>query len=115
MGADFIQKAAKGFKRRWDRGRLQLATADLFTREPSCAARTIAGDIVGDVLFEPGERLTVELSGHGLLGRRGLTPVLRFDDPPGEILRAVQDSCGVATGRIEQVHEVARVAEVSIC
>lgn len=115
MGADFIRKAAKGFKRAWDHGRLRLATADLFTRAPSCGGRTIAGEIVGDSPVEPGQWLTVERSGEGLLGRRGLAPILRFDHPPSDVLRAVDASCGVATGRIEQVHGVARVAEVSLC
>lgn len=115
MGADFIQKAARAFKRTWDRGRVQLATADLFTREPNSVARTIAGDIVDDARLDEGERLTVELNDQGLVGRRGLRQVLRFDDPPDEILRAVQASCGVALGRVEHVHEVAHVAEVSLC
>ncbi len=40
MGAEFIEKAAPSFKKAWDRARVKLATADMFTRVPDCAART---------------------------------------------------------------------------
>ena len=115
MGTEFIEKAAPACKRAWDRGRVRLATADLFTRETSCAARTIAGDIVADAEVKVGEGFTVEAEGVGLVARRGLTEVVRFNNPPADVVRAIQESSGVAKGRVEQVHELARVAEVSLC
>ena len=45
MGADFIEKATPSFKKSWDRARVTLGTADLFTRIPDCVARTAAADI----------------------------------------------------------------------
>lgn len=115
MGVDFIRKAAKSFTRSWDRGRVQLATADLFTREPLCSARTIAGEIVDGAVLMQGDRLTVELAADALVARRGLIEVLRFHEPPHEVLDALHASCGVASGRIEQIHRLAGVAEVSLC
>jgi hypothetical protein len=115
MGSDFIEKVAPACKKSWDRARLRLATAGLFTDEPSCAPRTIAGDIVGDEKVALGEGLTVETEGRRLVARRGLTEVVRFNNPPPEVMRAVEQSCGVASGRVEEVHELARVVEISLC
>jgi hypothetical protein len=117
VGSEFIQKAAPACKKAWDRGRVRLSTPGLFTHEPLKAARTIAGEIVGQAEVCAGDGLTVEpdAGGVGLVARRGLTEVLRFHRPPAAILQAVKESCGVASGRVEYVHDLAGVAEVSLC
>ena len=38
MGADFLERTKKAIKRSWDRERVALATSDLLTRGPDCAA-----------------------------------------------------------------------------
>ncbi|MFO1100368.1 MAG: hypothetical protein U1E81_19425 [Xanthobacteraceae bacterium] len=115
MGADFIEKATPTFKKSWDRARVALGTADLFTREPSCAARTAAAEIVGRAKLSIGDRVTVEPHGAGLVALRGNTEVARFTKPSAELVKAVNDSCGVAKGVVEQVHDLAGVAEISLC
>ena len=115
MGADFIAKAAPSFKKSWDKGRVRRATADLFTRLPECAARSAAGEIIGGAKFSVGDKVVVERAQKGLVGRRGLDEVLRIENPPAELMTAVESSCGVAKGTIEQVHEAAGVVEVSLC
>lgn len=115
MGVDFIERARKTFKRSWDRERVALATPDLLRREPACAGVTVAGDIAEGAEVEPGEKLTVELGARGLIGRRGLTEVVRMPGAPPEIVEAVRQAYGVAVGTVEQVHEPAGVAEISIC
>ena len=47
MGSDFIEKAAPSFKKSWDRGRVAVATANLFTKQPASLVRTVPADIVG--------------------------------------------------------------------
>lgn len=115
MGADFIEKATPTFKKSWDRARVALATADLFTREPSCAARTAAAEIVGSTRLHVGDHLTVEREGEGLVALRGNAAVARFTKPSADLVKAVADSCGVAKGVVEQVHDLAGVAEISLC
>jgi len=115
MGTDFIQKAAKSFEKSWDRGRVALGTANLFTQTPECAARTAAAEMLGNVSLKPGEHVTVEKSGTSLIARKGLTPVAQFNSPSADIVTAVEASCGIAKGTIEQVHELARVVEISLC
>jgi hypothetical protein len=115
MGADFIEKATPSFKKSWDRARVALATADLFTREPICAARSAAAEIVNCAKLRVGDRLTVEPQGETLVALRGNTEVARFTKPSAELVKAVNDSCGMAKGVVEQVHDLAGVAEISLC
>lgn len=115
MGADFVEKAAPTFKKSWDRARVALATADLFTREPNCAARTAVAELVGGAKLSVGDHLIVEADGSGLIALRGNTQVARFTNPSVELIKAVRDSCGVAKGTVEQVHDLAGIAEISLC
>jgi hypothetical protein len=81
MGADFIEKATPTFKKSWDRARIALATADLFTRAPSGAARLAAAEIIGNATLRVGDHLTVEAQDGGLVALRGNTEVARFTKP----------------------------------
>ncbi len=115
MGADFIEKATPSFKKSWDRARVVLGTADLFTRSPDCAARSAEADIIGDARLAIGDRLIVEAQEGSLIARRGNCDVARFTNPPPGLLQAVNASCGIAKGTVEQVHLFAGVAEISLC
>lgn len=115
MGADFVEKATPSFKKSWDRARIELATADLFTLTPKCASRTAVADVIGNAQLQTGERLTIETLDGALVARRGNRDVARFTNPAPELVQAVESSCGIAKGTVEQVHELAGVAEISLC
>lgn len=115
MGADFLERAAPTFRKSWDRARITLGTADLFTRNPECKARTAIADVLGDVRLDVGERVIVDLQGDTLMARRGNRGVARFANPAGDLLRAVRESCGIADGRIERIHRLSGVVEISLC
>ena len=115
VGADFVEKAIRSFKKSWDNGRVMLATADLLTQEPDCKARTFAADIERGWRPTTGENVTVEKEQTSLVVRKGHAEVARTDDPPPALLAAVEQSCGIAKGTVEVVHEVAGVAEISLC
>ena len=115
MGADFIEKATPSFKKSWDKSRVALATADLFTRTPERTRCTIAADIVGSVHLEVGEHLVVEVEAGMLVGRRGTTDVARVSNPSQPTIGAVVASCGIAKGTVEDVHAIAGVVEISLC
>jgi hypothetical protein len=91
------------------------ATADLLTKATSCAARTAVADIVEGQSLEVGEQITVEVENGKLVGRRGFTEVARFNSPPSNLFQAVEASCGIAKGTVEQIHHLAGVAEISLC
>ena len=115
MGSDFLERAKKTVRRSWDRERVALATSDLLTRQPDCAGRSAVGEIIGDAKLSPGEKLTVEKDAHGLIARRGLTEVVRFPNAPADIVRGIEESCGVGVGTVDQVHDPAGVVEITIC
>jgi hypothetical protein len=115
MGAEFIRRAAKTFVKRWDHGRKMLGTADLFTKEPDCAATSAPFDLAQNADLHVGETVTVEKEGEALVARHGLFEVARIVHPPSHLLQAVDRSCGIAKGTVENVHAVARVAEISLC
>jgi hypothetical protein len=115
MGSDFIEKVKHSFRKTLDRARADLATADLLTKTTSCAARTAVADILDGQTLEVGEQITVEVENGQLVGRRGNTEVVRFNAPPADLLQAVEASCGIAKGTVEPVHDLAGVAEISLC
>mgnify|MGYP000480614081 CR=1 FL=1 len=115
MGLEFIEKAAPGFRKSWDRAKTALATADLFTQAPGCAARTAAADILGNASLEAGQRLTVEARDGGLIARYGNSDVAKLSDPASELVEAVEASYGVAKGTVEQVYPIARIVDISLC
>lgn len=115
MGVEFLEKVSRSCKKSWDRSRVMLGTADLFKREPTCQGRTTAADIIGNSKLSKGDTLVVQKSGESLIARRGNTEVARIDKPQPDQLRAVEASCGVAKGTVEEVHDRARVVEITLC
>jgi len=115
MGLEFIRKAAKPFRRCWDDGRRILGTAGLFTEEPVAESRSAPFDLAPDALLNSGDVVVVESDGSSLIARQKLREVARTMNPPAELLHAVQQSCGIAKGIIDQVHTLSRVAEISVC
>jgi hypothetical protein len=115
MGADFLERVKKTIKRSWDRERVALATSNLLTRQPEAAGRSVVGEIVAGAKLTPGEKLTIEKDGNGLVARRGLTDLVRFHQVPRDVVRGIEESCGVGVGTIDQVHEAAGVVELTIC
>jgi len=68
-----------------------------------------------NVALAQGETVIVQLNGPNLIAMRGLSEVAYFTAPSPDIVSAVQQSCGVARGTVEQIHSIAGVVEISIC
>lgn len=115
MGSDFIEKATPSFKKSWDRHRVELETSDLFTQEPTCTMRTATAESIGEVQLKVGDNLIVEIRDGSLIAMQGNSPVAQFDAPPQEIVEAVENSCGIAKGRVDQVNNLSGVMEISLC
>jgi hypothetical protein len=94
---------------------VRLGTADLLTRRPEDGGCKAAFDIAGDATLREGEQLSVESEGSSLVARRGQTVVARKDNPLPADFASVKNSCGIAQGTVAQVHDPARVAEISLC
>lgn len=115
MGADFVEKATATFEKSWDNARTELATSNLFTKSPSSTVRTAAADILDATDLAPGMSLVVENSQGQLVGRLGTKTVAIVRNPPVELIKAIDESCGVAKGTIEEVHKLSHVVEISLC
>lgn len=115
MGLDFIEKAKRTLRTRWDRERVQLGTSDLLTRMPEHGGCRAAFEISGDARLREGDQLTIESEGSSLVARSGLTVVARKDDPSPGDFTAVKESCGIAKGTVAKVHDPAGVAEITLC
>jgi hypothetical protein len=85
MGIDFIRKAAPSFRKGLDRRRIELATPNLFTQEPTSAPRACAAQLRGDKPLAVGEKLGVRLDGQNVLATRGLELVAVFKSPTADL------------------------------
>jgi hypothetical protein len=115
MGLDFIRKAAASYRKGLDRRRIELATPTLFTQEPGCTPRAYAASLRGGKRLTVGEKVGVRLVEHQVTAFRGLDPVASFTSPPAELIDAIADSGGEAWGVVQQVHDAAQVAEITVC
>ncbi len=115
MGLDFIRKAARSFHKGLDRSRIELATPTLFTQEPAAAPRAYAATLRNGQTVTPGEKLGVRLDGGAVVVLRGLDPVATFDQPQPELVKALSASHGEACGVVQEVHDMARMAEIKVC
>ena len=115
MGIDFIRKAAPSFHKGLDRQRIELCTPGLFTQEPTSVSRTYAANVHNGQTLTSGEKLGVRLEGERVLAMRGLDHVATFDNPPGELVKALSLSHGEACGVVQKVHDIALTAEISVC
>jgi hypothetical protein len=115
MGADFLEKATPTFKKCWDKGRLDLVTDDLLTRLPTIKLRSFAAEMSASGSLKKGEKITVDKHGKALVATRGHTELARCEDSPAELLDAIEANCGMVQGTVDEVHELAGIAEISIC
>lgn len=115
MGVDFIRKAAKSFHKGLDRSRIDLRTPDLFTRLPDCEPRTYAATIRANRELRSGEDLCVRLEGDQVVARRGMDTIAQIDSLPADLVEALQQSYGEACGTVREVHEIADIAEITVC
>jgi hypothetical protein len=114
MGTDFLQRVGKTLKRSWDEGRAAIGTTDLTTREPACAGRSVAANIVSGVPMSPGDTVNAEMEGDALVFRRGLSVIARKANPPAEIAEAVTQHCNIRPGVVDQVHSMAGMVEITV-
>jgi hypothetical protein len=115
VGVDFIRKTARSFHKGLDKRRIELATPGLFTQQPVPAPRTYAAKLSSGEKLKPGEKLGVRLDGEQVLAVRGLDQVATFTSPSAELVQALSATHGEAAGVVQQIHDIARVAEISVC
>lgn len=115
MGVDFVRKCAKGFEKSWDRGKRELATPDLFRRDPSMAARTYCAIPTNGTGFGLGREFLARVVNDQICLYDGLSVVGALKDPPSSLATTIQqDGCGVAVAKVVHSHEFSGAADVLI-
>jgi hypothetical protein len=115
MGLDFLRTIARPFKKGLDRRRIELGTPDLFSRRLQMKPRSYAASVDRGQCLIPGESLSVCLAGDQVLAMRGLSPVARVNNPPGELIQALRESFGEGVALVQVFHDLAAIAEITIC
>lgn len=115
MGVDFIRKTADPFQKARDQALVELGTADLFSNQASCASRTYSAEMHEDVQLSSGDELVVRLKGGDVVGQKEAKDVATIDDPPAELLSALEESSGVALGHVEKTYDLSHTADVTLC
>lgn len=115
MGIDFIRKRARWFRKGLDKRRVELGTPGLFSRALESVPRSYVASVGTGESITLGEELCVCLKGDQLVALRGIRQVACFSAPPPELLNGLTASFGEACGKVEVVHEIASVVEISIC
>jgi len=114
MGVDFISTKTRTFKKGWDREAAALATPNLFRPQTSSDARQIQGDIVRGAKVTMGDALTIRLIDAGVVAYRHDAVVAEFASPPGEIVQALREGCGVASAKVEAIDALGGTVRVSL-
>jgi hypothetical protein len=115
MGIDFIRRAAPSYRKGLDRRRIELGTPDLFTRRVEGTPRAYAAAVQNGEQLSPGDKLCVCLKGEQVIALRGLSTVALVKNPPPDLMSALVKSFGEACGVVQIVHEMASMAEITIC
>lgn len=115
MGIEFVKKAAPSFRKGLDRMRVALATPTLFTQHPACTPQVYAANLLNGYSPLVGEKLGVRLDGERVLILRGIDAVGAFRSPTPELIDALRASHNEGCGLIHEVHDIACIAEVSLC
>jgi hypothetical protein len=115
MGLEFVRKAAPSYRKGLDRKRIELATPNLFTQNPICAPRAYAASLRTGVMLTAGEKLGIRLDDRQVVALRGLSPVAIFSAPSAELMEALKASYGEAYGVVQVVHDIAHMAEITVC
>jgi hypothetical protein len=113
MGVDFLQTAGKRIKVARDKDLIGLAEGDLFTRRLQRPAMHELLRLMPGKTLAPGDEVQIELNGDDVVAVVGETIVGEFDSPMPALVELLEQH-GIVGGRIDEVHEGARVADVEI-
>ena len=115
MGVDFIGRTGRTFEKHLDVARARLGTDDLFTRAPMEDRPSFPINAAESAKLQRGQELTVEVSGESLVFRDVLSIVATVQAPAQDVFQAVQNSAGMATAIVQEVHDLSGTAEITLC
>lgn len=114
MGADFKEKTRKSFEKCWDKAALEANTPDLFRKTADHAPRRFEAEAIGNASFSIGDSVCAHLEEGKLVGRRGLSAVLKITTPPADLLQSIAQGCNVGRVDIVAADPISGIFEVTI-
>lgn len=113
MGAEFLLKIGRTIKVARDNDRIALAERDLFTRCIELADYQELLRLKPGITVNPGDELNIELHGDEMVAVL-VDRVVGTIDEPRPALRDMLSEYGIVGGRVDDVFESARIAEIEI-
>ncbi len=113
MGVEFLQKVGKSIKVALDGDLEALARGDLFSRNLLRPKRFELLRITTELPVQSSDDVQLEQSGTKIVAVVGNRIIGEIEAPSPE-LRAMIEAYGIVSGRVEDVFEGARVADIEI-
>lgn len=113
MGVDFLQKIGKPIRVARDKDLIALAEGDLFSRRLEMPSVFELLRLAPGKHVLPGDEVQIELNGDKVVAVVGEVIVGEIDNPMRAVVEMLEEH-GVVGGRIEEVNDSARVADVEI-
>ena len=114
MGADFISKAGKTYRKGWDRERRKLSIAELFNKMPQ-SIRGITVTPCEISKFCDGGRYELDVQEGRIFVYLNRETIGVCPDPPRSVLAAVAALGGKTLGIFLKVREHSERVEVAVC
>lgn len=114
MGADFKEKAKKSFEKCWDMAAVAANTPDLFSKVLEHAPHRFEAELLANVAVTIGETVAVRMEGNSLIGRRGLSPVLKIANPSADLVASIAGGCNIACANVVAADPISGLFEVTI-
>ena len=115
MGSEFLKKTRNTNAKNLNKGRVALATPDLFTQTPINQARSVVAKLHNGSALTCGEKVIVETNGGSLQAVVGHRTVATFLNPPAEVFSAISESGGVAKGEVCKINPISKTADIILC
>jgi hypothetical protein len=115
MGTEFLNRTKKTIAKHIDTQRAALATPELFTIKPNDRPRSYVATVAAGACLTDGESLIAEVRNGFVKMRRGNDVVVSLDNPPSEVVTAIENSGGSANGIVRRVHKLSGKADVTLC
>ncbi|MBY5903941.1 hypothetical protein HFO88_26865 [Rhizobium leguminosarum] len=115
MGIEFLTRTRTTIRKHIDRKRVELATPDLFTQEPTDQPRCAMISLRKGAVVKEGDRLIIELGKASITASRDNSVVGIYDNPNSDVLTNLSSGGGTAGGVVRRVMKLSGKAEVSLC
>lgn len=114
MGAEFLERTRKSYRKHVDRKRVDLSTPDLLTCEPRNKPRSVVFKMSEGTNFASGDTLIVEPFKDIVVARRDVGEVARASNATPSLAKTIEKGGGAALGTVRKINPLSRTIEVEL-